>query len=51
MPISEHSLAVSSQPRNEHATALYSGTIAAWLEKNAHNRADRGHDQGLACPS
>jgi len=34
-----------TQPRNERAIALYSGAIAAWLESNAHNRADRGHDQ------
>ena len=36
---------IVTQPRNERAIALYSGAIAAWLESNAHNRADRGHDQ------
>jgi hypothetical protein len=36
---------ITTRPRNERAIALYSGTIAAWLESNAHNRADQGHDQ------
>ncbi|KAN0081979.1 hypothetical protein V8E54_003277 [Elaphomyces granulatus] len=36
---------IVTQPRNERAIALYSGSIAAWLESNAHNRADRGHNQ------
>jgi hypothetical protein len=36
---------IVTQPRNERAIALYSGSIAAWLESNAHNRANRGHNQ------
>ncbi|KAN0070380.1 hypothetical protein V8E54_011249, partial [Elaphomyces granulatus] len=36
---------ITTRPRNAHAIALYAGTIAAWLESNAHNRANRGHDQ------
>jgi len=36
---------IVTRPRNERAIALYSGAITAWLESNAHNRADRGHNQ------
>jgi hypothetical protein len=36
---------ITTRPGNDRAVALYSGTIAAWLESNAHNRADQGHDQ------
>ena len=38
---------ITTRPKNKQAIALYSRTIAGWLESNTYNRADRVYDQLL----